>query len=298
MFGVYFGKYLQNQGVLTEVQLNELLEENRTSRLKMGFLAVEQGYMTVAQADEVNMLQQMQDKRFGDIAVEKGYLTNGQVDELLKKQGDAYLLFVQALIEHEYMDLEQIQKELNAYKKAERLTALDLDAIKSCDIDQIVQVFTKEPAIPPVVKDFIALTARNLIRFVDNNLRIDKVERMNDYAADYIASQIMDGDYKLFTAFAGDGQGIKVIGEAYGKEEFEKIDEDVLDACCEFLNCNNGLFATKLSYEDTDLDMLPPAMYLEKTSVKSDGNVFRVPFTVQGKSVDLIICIETKWMIS
>lgn len=297
MFGVYFGKYLERHGVLTEAQINELLEENKTSRLKMGFLAVEKGYMTSAQADEVNMLQQMQDKRFGDIAVEKGYLTNVQVDELLKSQGDAYLLFVQSLIEHEYMDLEQIQKELNAYKKEERLTALDLDAIKSSDIDKIVQVFTKEPAIPPVVKDFIALSARNLIRFVDNNLRMDKVERINDYTADYIASQILDGDYKLFTGFAGDGQGIKVIGEAYGKEEFDTIDEDVLDACCEFLNCNNGLFATKLSHEDIEVDMLPPEMYLKTTTVKSDGSVYRVPFIVQGKAVDLIISIEMKWTV-
>lgn len=297
MFGVYFGKYLEKQGILTSEQVNELLEENRTARLKMGFLAVEQGYMTTAQADEVNMLQQMQDKRFGDIAVEKGYLTDAQVGELLKKQGDAYLIFVQSLIEHDYMNLEQIQKYLNAYKKSERLTSLDLDAIKSSDIDKIVQVYTKEPAIPPVVKDFIALTARNLIRFVDNNLYIDKVERMNDYSADYIASQNLEGEYKLFTGFAGDGQGIKVIAEAYGKEIFDTVDEDVLDACCEFLNCNNGLFATKLSHEDIELDMVPPVMYLHKTKICSDGNVFRVPFTVQGKTVDLIVCIETKWTI-
>lgn len=298
MFGVYFGKYLQNKGVLTEKQVLEILEENRTARVKMGLLAVEQGYMSVAQADEVNMLQTMQDKRFGDIAVDKGYLTGSQVEELLKRQGDAYLLFVQSLIEHGYMNLEQIQKELNAYKKQERFTALDLDAIKSSDIDQIVQVFTKEPTIPPVIKDYIALTARNLIRFVDNNLCMDKVERINDYTADFIASQNMEGDYMLFTGFAGDGQGIKVIGEAYGKEAFDTIDEDVLDACCEFLNCNNGIFATKLSNEDTELDMIPPMMYLKKTTISSDGNVFKIPFTVQGKSVDLIVCIETKWLIS
>lgn len=297
MFGVYFGKYLEEQGILTGEQVKALLAENQTARLKMGFLAVEQGYMTTAQADEVNMLQQMQDKRFGDIAVEKGYLTDAQVGELLKKQGDAYLIFVQSLIEHDYMDLEQIQKHLNAYKKSERLTSLDLDAIKSSDIDKIVQVYTKEPTIPPVVKDFIALTARNLIRFVDNNLRIDKVERMNAYSADYIASQNLEGEYKLFTGFAGDGQGIRVIAEAYGKEEFAAVDEDTLDACCEFLNCNNGLFATKLSHEDIELDMVPPVMYLQKTRICSDGNVFRVPFTVQGKAVDLIVCIETKWTI-
>ncbi len=297
MFGVYFGKYLQDTGKLTGSQLQEILEENKMSRVKMGLLAVEQGYMTQEQAEEVNRLQTMQDRRFGDIAIDKGYLTNDQVESLLKRQGDGYLLFVQSLIEKDIMDLEQIQKELNTYKKAERFTALDMDAIKGNDIDSIVQVFTKEPMIPPIVKDFIALTARNLIRFVDNNLRIDKVERMNDYKADFIASQNLEGDYNLFTGFAGDGQGIKVIGEMYGKEEFDKIDEDVLDACCEFLNCNNGIFATKLSNEDINIDMTPPMMYLTQTAVRSDGNVFRVPFTVQGTPVDLVVCIETKWTV-
>lgn len=297
MFGVYFGKYLQTSGVLSAEQVNEILEENKTARVKMGLLAVESGYMTEKQADEVNFLQQTQDKRFGDIAVEKGYLTDAMVGELLKKQGDPYLLFVQGLVEKGYMSLEEIQKAINAYKKASHFTSLDMDAIKSNDIDLIVQVFTKEPSIPAIIKDYIALTARNLIRFVDNNLRIDKVERLDEIATDYLASQALDGDYKLLTAFAGAGEGLKVIAEAYGKEEFDTVDEDLLDAVCEFLNCNNGLFATKLSHEDTDVDMLPPEMAVESKKICSEGNVFKVPFTVQGKAVSLVICMETKWAI-
>ncbi len=45
------------------------------------------------------------------------------------------------------------------------------------------------------------------------------------------------------------------------------------------------------------MDMLPPEMYLKKTTVKSEGSVYKVPFTVQGKAVDLIISIEMKWTI-
>ena len=60
---------------------------------------------------------------------------------LLKKQGDEYLLFVQALVEKGILSLEQIQKEINAYKKSGRFTALDIEAIKSGDIDKIVPVF-------------------------------------------------------------------------------------------------------------------------------------------------------------
>ena len=166
MFGVYFGKYLEGKGILTPEQYDSILSDNKNNKVKMGLLAVESGYMSKAQADEVNMLQQMQDKRFGDIAVEKGYMTDAQVSELLKKQGDEYLLFVQALVEKNILSLEGIQKELNAYKKSGRFTALDIEAIKSGDIDKIAQVFLKNENIVPTVTDYIALTARNMVRFI------------------------------------------------------------------------------------------------------------------------------------
>lgn len=297
MFGVYFGKYLEGKGILTNEQYNTILAENKNKRDKMGLLAVEAGLMTTEQADEVNMTQQMQDRRFGDIAVEKGYLTDEQVSTLLKKQGDEYLLFVQALVENDILSLEEIQKEINAYKKSERFTALDIEAIKSSDIDKIVPVFTKENTILPVVKDYIALTARNFVRFIDTQFRMEKVETINEYASAFMAAQELDGDYKIFTGLGGDGEGIKIIAEAYAKEEFEQIDLDVIDAACEFLNCNNGLYATKLSYEDVNLDMLPPIMKDSATTIRSEGNMFKVPFYIKDKKVDLIICVESKWKL-
>ena len=97
MFGIYFGKYLQDKEVITAEQYQELLEEIKSTRLRLGLLAVVNEMMTEAQAEEVNQLQQVQDRRFGDSAVDKGYLTEEQVSSLLKMQGDQYLLFVQAL---------------------------------------------------------------------------------------------------------------------------------------------------------------------------------------------------------
>lgn len=93
MFGVYFGKYLQDVGVLTENQYHDIIETSRTARLKMGTIAVNEGYMTEEQAEEVNTLQSMRDARFGDIAIEKGYLTDEQLMKLLKKTG-RFLSFI------------------------------------------------------------------------------------------------------------------------------------------------------------------------------------------------------------
>lgn len=296
MFGVYFGKYLQDIGVITNEQYTDIIESSRTARVKMGLLAVNEGYMTPAQADEVNQLQAMKDARFGDIAVEKGYLTDDQVMSLLKKQGDSYLLFVQALMERNLLGLEEIQKHLNHYKKAERLTALDLDAIKTSDIDQIIPIFMKETAAPAIVKDYLALMARNMIRFIDNKVRFERMERVHSYTSKFIASQCFTGDYELFIGICN--TGTKPVGEAFGKEEFEVLDEDCLDAVCEFINVNNGLFASKESQEEVVIDMLPPEMYTDVTTISSDGMMYVLPCYVKGERADIVMCMETKWSIN
>ena len=69
MFGIYFGKYLMDQGIITGKQYSDLVENTKNSKVQMGLLAIETGLMTEEQTKEVNLLQQQEDKRFGDIAV-------------------------------------------------------------------------------------------------------------------------------------------------------------------------------------------------------------------------------------
>lgn len=297
MFGVYFGKYLQDKGVLTDAQYDEVMSESRNTKVKMGLLAVEAGYMTEAQAKEVNTLQQKQDKRFGDIAVEKGYLTDDQVVDLLEKQGDGYLLFVQSLIEHNILTLEEIQAELNAFKKAEHYSAKDIEAIKSGDIDRIALIFMKDEAIPPLVKEYIALSARNMVRFVDRYVRMEKVEIVTEYTSGMLGGQEITGDHDVFTCFGGEGIALKTIAEGFADFLFEQIDMDVVDATCEFLNCNNGLYATKLSHRNIEIDMKPPILKDELSTVHGEGNLYKIPFYVNNARADLIICIDTAWTL-
>ncbi len=297
MFGIYFGKYLQDKGILTEQQYQEMLQEMKSARLKLGLLAIVNGIMTEAQAEEVNQLQQVQDRRFGDIAVEKGYMTEAQVESLLKMQGDQYLLCVQTLTEHGYLTLEGIQKELKMYKKDNWFSALDLDAIKSGDIDSIVPVFTKDVSIPPVMKDYIALMARNINRFIDTDIRLEKVELINSYSADFIASQELEGDFNFFVGMTGEEDAVLEVASVFGREEFSQIDLDTLDAVCEFLNCNNGLYASKLSEEDVELELLPPVMHTEQKKIQTEGPMYKMPIYISGKKLVLIICLEARWQI-
>jgi hypothetical protein len=295
MFEAYFGKYLENQGIITKEQYNEVVIASQSSRVKLGLLAVAEGFMTEEEAEEVNDAQHRLDKRFGDIAVSRGYLSESQVEMLLAKQGDSYLLFVQAMVERNILTLEEIQEHVKAYKTAQNLSDLDVDAIKSGDVDKIIPVLLRDCNISPVVKDYIALTARNIARFIDRQFRIEKVKVVDEISAPFAAVQVLDGDYKIFTGFFGEGEALKLIAEAYAKEEFEVIDIDDVDATCEFLNCNNGLFATKLSNEYVDIDMLPPILKDTPAKVTDVNNVVLVPIYIRDQHVDLVICRESKW---
>ena len=95
MFNQLFGKYLVEQNVITDIELDVILTRQEDERLKLGTIAVAQNLMTEQQVKEVNYLQVQQDKRFGVIAVECGYLTEDQVVSLLTKQGNMYMKFIQ-----------------------------------------------------------------------------------------------------------------------------------------------------------------------------------------------------------
>lgn len=297
MFEAYFGKYLEDQGVITKEQYQEVVVASQSAKVKLGLLAVAEGFMTEEEADEVNDAQHKLDKRFGDIAVNRGYLTDSQVEMLLKKQGDSYLLFVQAMVERNILTLDQIRDYVKEYKKAEKLSDLDVEAIKSGDVDKIIPVLLRNCTISPVIKDYIALTARNIGRFIDRQFRVDSISIVDEASAPFVAAQILDGDYKIFTGFFGEGEALKLIAEAYAKEEFEVIDLDVVDATCEFLNCNNGLFATKLSNEYVDIDMLPPILRDTETSIKDESNIIKVPIYIRDQYIELIICRESRWTL-
>ena len=146
------------------------------------------------------------------------------------------------------------------------------------------------------MKDYLALLARNMVRFVDNKIRFERIERIHTYTSKYIASQCFTGDYNLFIGICN--VGTKPIATEFAKEEFEAIDEDSLDAVCEFINVCNGLFASKESLEGVHIDMLPPEMYTDITTISSDGMMFLLPCYVRGERADVVICMETKWNVS
>ena len=292
MFGVYFGKYLVDKGILKEQLYHDIVEQNKNKRVKLGLIAVDLGFLTEEQAAEINELQKAKDARFGDIAVEQGYLTDDQVCELLKKQGDSYLLFMQALTESGVLTAAEIKEKLAQFKADNGYKALDMEAFLSSDTDLILDIFTREVSPEETDRSYLRLIIRNIVRFVDNRVRLEKAYRKDSIDAADVAVQRLDGDAQIFCGLSGAGN--KVIGEGFGQEEFDSLDEDCLDACCEFLNVTNGLFARHLSSEGDETEMLPPEMYPGDAHLSSANGFIVLPIYVKGQKAELIISTDVK----
>lgn len=290
MFDQIFGNYLVHAGRITKEQLAEVLAYESSVRVKLGLIAVAEKLMTKEQADEVNQLQAIMDKRFGDIAVEKGYLTEDQVGQLLKKQGNIYMVFVQTLIDKGFMTLEEVDEALNAYQEQQGFTHSDMDDLVSGDVERTVKLFL--PANTELNDRLCGIAVRTLLRVINSSAYVSKAYLIDELSADNFAMQAMEGDHKIVSGFAGSGDSLLSIAVPFAKEEFEKVDLDALDAVGEFINCVNGLFATELSAEGVDIDMVPPEFYENPVVIK--GSQFCVfPMTIGDSFVNFVLSVDT-----
>ena len=294
MFAHFFGNYLVKNGVITEEQLDSILKAQKSSRVKMGLIAVSEKMLTARQTYEINMLQVTLDKRFGDIAVEKGYLTPEQVNKIISLQGNPYLLFIQNLTEKNLATMEEIETYIQRFKADNDFSDEDIEAFKSGDIDRLTNIFIN--INKPLYKEYVSLAIRNIIRFVDSGVIFNNAELVKTKRFQHLATQCVKGDHDIFIGFEGDDDALLSIAVPYTKEQFEEVDEDVYDAVCEFTNCINGLFASKLSYEGVNIDMLPPLFYTDAELVSEQG-FYMVPLIVNQKKVNLLISIDSDIMI-
>lgn len=295
MFGQYFGRFLVSKNKISQEQYETLIQQQLDSRLKLGFIAVAEKLLTQKQADEINELQKTMDRRFGDIAIEKGYLLNEEVTYLLNQQGNSYLKFIQALTENNILSISEIENYLEIYKEENHFTDSDIDALKSGDIDRVIPVFVDVSV--PIQGELVSLAIRNLVRFINNNIVLGKAYELKEYAFTHLASQQMVGDQNIFVGFASAGQELLEIAQPFAKEIFPEMNEDAFDSVCEFINCSNGLFASKLSQDDIHIDMTPPLFYTNQ-KVTADGGIYVVPIVINGKNADLLVSINNQLQIN
>lgn len=289
MFGQYLGDYLMKNNQITSDQFADIIDYQDNHRAKLGLIAVSEGLLSASQAEELNRLQITQDKRFGDLAIDKKYLTESDISHLLRLQGNPYLIFIQALEENHIMSTEDAEVLVADFQKERHFSNSDLNAIKNGEIDALISVFVQKE--DKLYNSLIGLALRNIVRFVTSHFRIEHAEQVQTYTNNYIAFQRTEGDHSGLLAFASNDDSILKIANGYAREIFDLVDEESLDSVCEFINCINGLFATQLSHENVDIDMLPPEFRINGFTLTAD-DIIVLPIYTCNKRIDILISIN------
>lgn len=279
------GDYLVETGKISKEQLDVIVSQLDKVRVKLGLIAVAEGMMTTEQADEVNRLQAVMDKRFGDIAVEKGYLTDEQIGNLLKAQGNTYMTFVQALINEGMVKMEEIDSILEGFRVKNSFSKMDIEMLKSDDPDVVVPLFLTPETLK--YQAIIGVAVRTIIRCVDRHVYIGKASFGDKCTVSLATVQKVDGEAGFLSAFAEQNGGLLKLASVFGQEDFASLDDDALDAACEFLNCVNGLHASALSQKGEILELLPPEMVVDTKDIT--GQVCSIPIYVNNKKLMFIV---------
>ncbi|WP_160688967.1 hypothetical protein [Clostridium sp. C2-6-12] len=287
MFTQFFGQYLLNKKYLTPKQLHDGLEYQKETRLKLGVLAVNAGYMTANQTDEVNQAQKKLDKKFGEIAVEMGYLKEDQVEELLSSQKFGHLLLGQALVDKEYMTLQEFEKAIKEYKNDYSISDKEFDAIQKDDINEMINKFIKfqDSNKEDVLKCYLGLMMRNLIRFIDNEAVIDEVVKLEEYKCNFVAKQDINGKVSLSTFIEAEEKSFIKFASKYAEEELNSIDEMAEASVSEFLNLHNGIFLVNMSNMGMELEMTPQEVY---SGIKIE-NTYKISVNLSFGKINILI---------
>lgn len=293
MVNQYFGQYLLSKNKITTQQLVEVMDYERSVRVKLGVLAINAGFMTAKQVENVYQLQRVKDQRFGELAVAQEYLTYAQLEDLLENQHCRHLALSQVLVDKNYLTLAQLEELLTSYKLENELSEEEVEANDTVELAQVSQVlldFSAAGAQGQVYLEYMGLLQRNIVRFLHTDPLIGKNEVITDEKCQWLIHQSIAGEINLFTGLAMDDETLLAIARHYSGEVLETIDELAKDSVAEFLNMVNGIFCVNASNQGMELDLQLQKVVHNQMPKIAQG--YRIPITLSFGKIDVFLAGE------
>lgn len=290
MFNQYFGQYLLSKNKITADQLVEVMDYERSARVKLGLLAMNANFMTAEQVEKIHELQRVKDQRFGELAVAQGYLTYAQLEDLLENQHCRHLGLSQVLVDKGYLTLVELEDILANYKAENQLSKEQDQTSGNMALDQAARQmldFSEAGAQGEVYQDYIALLQRNIVRFLDATPLLSSRESAIDSTHQWLIHQSIAGEISLFTGLAMDDATLLDIARRYSGEVLTEIDELAKDSVAEFLNMVNGIFCVNASNRGMELDLqLQKIVHNQMPALKEP---YHIPITLSFGKIDVLL---------
>lgn len=287
MFSQLFGHYLIDKRIITPDEYRATIENQLKVRVKLGTIAIADGLLTEEQVDDINRLQMQQDKRFGDIAVEMGLLTEEQISSLLAKQGNPYMQFVESITQSTGLSAGVIEKTLAVYQKENGFTDQDMEALKNDDIGALIPVFAKSDN--PLVTEIAGLVIKNVNRFITRDYYVGHISKAKSLSYHCLAGQRITGSGTFYTALAAsaDDEAFQLVAGRFSGVKAARGSADSFDGVCEFINVNDGLFASDQSENaGREFELEPVEAYQDQ---KVTGDFYILPIYIEEQPITLVI---------
>lgn len=287
MFSQLFGHYLIDKRIITPDEYRATIENQLKVRVKLGTIAIADGLLTEEQVDDINRLQMQQDKRFGDIAVEMGLLTEEQISSLLAKQGNPYMQFVESITQSTGLSAGVIEKTLAVYQKENGFTDQDMEALKNDDIGALIPVFAKSDN--PLVTEIAGLVIKNVNRFITRDYYMGHISKAKSLSYHCLAGQRITGSGTYYAALAAsaDDEAFQLVAGRFSGVKAARGSADSFDGVCEFINVNDGLFASDQSENaGREFELEPVEAYQDQ---KVTGDFYILPIYIEEQPITLVI---------
>ncbi len=294
MYTQFFGNFLLNNKLVTPAQLSEAIELKKTTRLKLGVLAINAGYMTSQQVDEVHCMQQRVDKRIGDIAVDMGFMTAAQVDELLSSQKTGYLLLGQALVDRGYMSNAQFESAIKDYKDKYKMSEKDLTSEQTDGMKSLIAEFYHFDSVEnaEVLIEYTTLLFKNVVRFIGDDFTPSEAAIVSSFKMLNLSAQNILGEYSAVTAFGADDDAYAGFASRFAGERLCIGDEFTCATVGEFLNLHNGLFTVNMSNEkEVELE-LTPQTFSKDAVLNVEKSAFCIPLVFPFGTINFLIGLK------
>ena len=144
MINRLFGNYLVDKKVLTQTQLDDLLPVQKDFKAEVETIAVINKVLTAAVAQELLGRIDKNTEHFGEAAIEAAYLTDEKLDEILTYQTNAFMKFVQSMIDNHFLDLGQINHFLDEFQRMGGYTDAQISALIHDDVEECMHIFVPD----------------------------------------------------------------------------------------------------------------------------------------------------------
>lgn len=292
MFTQFFGNYLLHKQLVSPEHLSEVLQSMKTTRLKLGVLAINAGFMTAAQVEKAHLEQQRVDKRIGEVMVDMGFLTKDQVEALFQTQPAGHLLLGQALVDNGYMTNGQFEEALNSYKQENSISENDFDDGSDEAASRLVKHFYNFSGgvNSAYMTSYVSLLFKNLIRFIGDDFTPMDAKPVSGEISNCVVQRITGG-MNAITIIDADNAAMIEFASRFAKEELTEADEYTQACVSEFINLHNGLFAVNMSNDNNIELKLEPQCYVDNMDISELKNACVIPVCFSFGTVNFVISL-------